>query len=73
MLTIAVLLLSVVVLGMMIVHTVRIFVLRMGLVVVMMMSVLIFPRYLLMMTYYWSGKMMVRVRVVMTTGVSLAV
>lgn len=72
-LTIAMLLLFMMVLGVVIVHAVRVLVLRMGLVVVMMMPMLIFPRYLLMVAYHWPGEMMERVRVVMTLGVSVAV
>lgn len=73
MLTIAMLLLPVVIFSVVIVHAIRVFILRIGLVVVMMMPVLIFPRYLLVVTYHRSGKMMKRVHVVISPAVSIAV
>lgn len=66
-------LLSVVILRVMIVHAVRVFVLRMGLVVVMMVSVLILPKYLLVMTHHWPQEMVERVRVMMTSAMPVAI
>lgn len=69
--TITVLFLSMMVLGVMIVHAISILVFGMGFVVVMMMTVLIFPRYLLVMTGHRSGKMMIRVRMTMSFVMSV--
>lgn len=72
-LTVTMFLLSVMVLGMVIVHAVRVLVLRMGLVVMMMVAVLVLPEYLLVMAYHGPDEMMERVRMVVTSAVSVAI
>lgn len=60
-------LLSMVVLGVFIIHTIGELILRMGLVIVMMMAVFVFPTDLFVMAHHGSRKVMKGIRMTMTS------